>query len=128
MTFFFFIINAHIEIYFNIGIASLNVVHYKTLNTRLDILLLVINPLKPTWGPKCTFRSHLRQATQLTILLKNDPLLCQYVQDQLEAWFTRFDFRLPLSITTLLVLRMYSKSFVVRERFMMTNGGQRRYH
>jgi hypothetical protein len=37
MTFSFFIINAHIEIYFNIRIAFLDVVHYKTLNTRLDI-------------------------------------------------------------------------------------------
>jgi hypothetical protein len=55
MTFSFFIINAHIEFYFSIRIASLNVVHYKTLNTRLDIELLVINPPKPTWGPRCTF-------------------------------------------------------------------------
>jgi hypothetical protein len=37
MVFTFFIINAHIEIYFNVRIAFLNVVHYKTLNTRLDI-------------------------------------------------------------------------------------------
>jgi hypothetical protein len=37
MIFSFFIINAHIEIYFNVCIASLDVVHYKTLNTRLDI-------------------------------------------------------------------------------------------
>jgi hypothetical protein len=37
MTFPFFIINAHIEIYFNIRIAFLDVVHYKMLNTRLDI-------------------------------------------------------------------------------------------
>jgi hypothetical protein len=37
MTFFFFIINARIEIYFIICIIFLGVVHYKTLNTRLDI-------------------------------------------------------------------------------------------
>jgi hypothetical protein len=37
MTFSFFIINAHIEIYFNVCIASLDVVHYNTLNIRLDI-------------------------------------------------------------------------------------------
>jgi hypothetical protein len=37
MTFSFFIINAHIEIYFNVRTAFLDVVHYKTLNTRLDI-------------------------------------------------------------------------------------------
>jgi hypothetical protein len=37
MTFSFFIINAHIEIYFIIRIAFLDVVHYKTLNIRLDI-------------------------------------------------------------------------------------------
>jgi hypothetical protein len=37
MTFSFFIINAHIEIYFNIRIAFMDVVHYETLNTRLDI-------------------------------------------------------------------------------------------
>jgi hypothetical protein len=36
MTFPFFII-AHIEIYFVIRIAFLNVVHYKTINIRLDI-------------------------------------------------------------------------------------------
>jgi hypothetical protein len=51
----FFIINAYIEIYFNIHIAFLDVVHYKTLNTRLDIYLLVINPPKLTRGPRCTF-------------------------------------------------------------------------
>jgi hypothetical protein len=37
MTFSFFIINAHIEIYFNVRIAFLDDVHYKTLNTKLDI-------------------------------------------------------------------------------------------
>jgi hypothetical protein len=37
MTFSFFILNVYIEIYFNIRIAFLDVVHYKTLNTRLDI-------------------------------------------------------------------------------------------
>jgi hypothetical protein len=37
MTFFFFIINAYIEIYFNVRITFLDVVHYKTLNTELDI-------------------------------------------------------------------------------------------
>jgi hypothetical protein len=37
MTFSFFIINVHIEIYFNIRIASLDVVHYETLNIKLDI-------------------------------------------------------------------------------------------
>jgi hypothetical protein len=31
-----FIINVHIEIYFIIRIIFLDVVHYKTLNTRLD--------------------------------------------------------------------------------------------
>jgi hypothetical protein len=56
MTFSFFIINAHIEIYFNVCIAFLDVVHYKTLNTRLDIYLLVINPPIPTREPRCTFR------------------------------------------------------------------------
>jgi hypothetical protein len=37
MTFYFFIINAHIEIYFNVCIAFLDVVHYKIINRRLDI-------------------------------------------------------------------------------------------
>jgi hypothetical protein len=37
MTFSFFIINVHIEIYFIARIAFLDVAHYKTLNTRLDI-------------------------------------------------------------------------------------------
>jgi hypothetical protein len=37
MIFFFFIINAHIEIYFIVRITFLDVVHCKTLNTRLDI-------------------------------------------------------------------------------------------
>jgi hypothetical protein len=37
VTFSFFIINAHIEIYFNVRIAFFDVVHYKTLNTRLYI-------------------------------------------------------------------------------------------
>jgi hypothetical protein len=37
MTFSFFIIDAHIEIYFNVHIAFLDDVHYKILNTRLDI-------------------------------------------------------------------------------------------
>jgi hypothetical protein len=37
MTFPFFIFNAHIEIYFIVRIAFLDVVHYKTLNTMLDI-------------------------------------------------------------------------------------------
>jgi hypothetical protein len=37
MTYPFFFIVAHIEIYFIFRIAFLNVVHYKTLNTRLDI-------------------------------------------------------------------------------------------
>jgi hypothetical protein len=55
VTFSFVIINAHIEIYFIVCIAFLDVVHYKTLNTRLDILLLVINPPKSTQGPRCTF-------------------------------------------------------------------------
>jgi hypothetical protein len=36
MTFSFFIINAHIEIYFIARIAFFDVVQYKTLNTRLD--------------------------------------------------------------------------------------------
>jgi hypothetical protein len=52
----FFVIKAHIEIYFNVRIAFLDDVHYKTLNTRLAIYLLVINPPKPTRGPRCTFR------------------------------------------------------------------------
>jgi hypothetical protein len=33
----FFIINVHIEIYFIVRIAFLDIVHNKTLNTRLDI-------------------------------------------------------------------------------------------
>jgi hypothetical protein len=37
MTFSFFIINAHIEIYFIIRIVFLDGVHYKTLNTMLDV-------------------------------------------------------------------------------------------
>jgi hypothetical protein len=37
MTFAFFFIVANIEFYFIICIAFLNVVHYKTLNTRLDL-------------------------------------------------------------------------------------------
>jgi hypothetical protein len=37
MTFTFFFIIAHIEIYFIVLIAFLNVIHYKTLNTRLDL-------------------------------------------------------------------------------------------
>jgi hypothetical protein len=37
MTFPFFIINAHMELYLNVRIAFLDIVHYKTLNTRLDI-------------------------------------------------------------------------------------------
>jgi hypothetical protein len=37
MTFPFFFIVAHIEFYFIVRIAFLNVVHYKTLNTRLDL-------------------------------------------------------------------------------------------
>jgi hypothetical protein len=37
MTFSFFIINAHIEIYFTVRVAFLDVIYYKTLNTRLDI-------------------------------------------------------------------------------------------
>jgi hypothetical protein len=37
MTFSFFIVNAHIEIYFIIRIVFLNVVHYETFNIRLDI-------------------------------------------------------------------------------------------
>jgi hypothetical protein len=37
MIFTFFIINVYIEIYFNVCIAFLDVVHYKTLNTMLDI-------------------------------------------------------------------------------------------
>jgi hypothetical protein len=32
-------------------------VHYKTLNTRLVLSLLIINPPKPTLGPRCTFTS-----------------------------------------------------------------------
>jgi hypothetical protein len=55
MTFLFFFIIAHIEIYFIVRIAFLNVVHYKTLNTRLHLQFLVINPPKPTQGPRCTF-------------------------------------------------------------------------
>jgi hypothetical protein len=35
--FFFFFIITHIEIYFIIHIVFLNVVHYKTLNTMLDL-------------------------------------------------------------------------------------------
>jgi hypothetical protein len=41
MTFPFFLIAAHIEFYFIVRIALLNVVHYKTLNTRLDLGSLV---------------------------------------------------------------------------------------
>jgi hypothetical protein len=37
MTFPFFFIIAHIEIYFIVRTAFLNVVHYKTLNIRLDL-------------------------------------------------------------------------------------------
>jgi hypothetical protein len=37
MTFPFFFIVAHIEFYFIICIAFLNVVYYKTLNIRLDL-------------------------------------------------------------------------------------------
>jgi hypothetical protein len=37
MTFPFFIINAHMKLYLNICIALLDIVHYKILNTRLDI-------------------------------------------------------------------------------------------
>jgi hypothetical protein len=37
MTFPFFFIIAHIEIYVIVRIAFLNVVHYKSLNTRLDL-------------------------------------------------------------------------------------------
>jgi hypothetical protein len=37
MTFLFFIINAHMELYLNVCIAFLDIVHYKTLNIRLDI-------------------------------------------------------------------------------------------
>jgi hypothetical protein len=37
MTFSFFIVKAHIEISFNVRIAFLDDVLYKTLNTRLDI-------------------------------------------------------------------------------------------
>jgi hypothetical protein len=37
MAFFFFIINAHIEIYYIVRIAFLDVITYKTLNTMLDI-------------------------------------------------------------------------------------------
>jgi hypothetical protein len=37
MTFCFFIINAHVEIYFNVRITFLDVVQYKTLNISLDI-------------------------------------------------------------------------------------------
>jgi hypothetical protein len=37
MIFSFFIINAYIEIYFNVCIVFLDIVYYKTLNTRLDI-------------------------------------------------------------------------------------------
>jgi hypothetical protein len=36
-TFPFFFIIAHIEIYFIVRIDFLNGVHYKTLNTRLDL-------------------------------------------------------------------------------------------
>jgi hypothetical protein len=63
---------------------------------------------------------------QSLILLNNNPLLCQYISDPLEAWFTRFDFTLPLSITALLVLQMYNKSFIVQERLMMIDGRQRK--
>jgi hypothetical protein len=85
MTFSIFIINAHIEIYFIVRIAFLNVVHYKTLNTTINIQLLVINPPKPTWGPRCTFTllpvalargsllvtliSYTRQKTRITNVL-----------------------------------------------------------
>jgi hypothetical protein len=48
MTFPFFFIIAHIEINFIICIAFLNAIYYKTLNIRLDLYLLVINPPKPT--------------------------------------------------------------------------------
>jgi hypothetical protein len=37
MTFLFFFIIANIQIYFIIHIAFLNVVHYETLNIRLDL-------------------------------------------------------------------------------------------
>jgi hypothetical protein len=37
MIFLFFIINAHIKIYFNVYITTLKVVYYKTINTMLDI-------------------------------------------------------------------------------------------
>jgi hypothetical protein len=37
MTFLFFFIIAHIEIYFIVHNDFLNVVHYKTLNTWLDL-------------------------------------------------------------------------------------------
>jgi hypothetical protein len=37
MTFPFFIINAHMKLYLNVCIAFLNIAHYKTLNTGLDI-------------------------------------------------------------------------------------------
>jgi hypothetical protein len=37
MGFFIFIINVHIEIYFIVRIAFLDAVHYKILNTMLDI-------------------------------------------------------------------------------------------
>jgi hypothetical protein len=55
MTFPFFFIVAHI--YFNslLLLPFFNVILYKTLNTRLDLYLLVINPPKPTQGHRCTF-------------------------------------------------------------------------
>jgi hypothetical protein len=71
MIFFFFIINAHIEIYFNVRIVFLDVVYYKSLNTRLDIKLLVINPPKPTRGPRCTFIQNIA-CEIITSWLRND--------------------------------------------------------
>jgi hypothetical protein len=37
MGFSIFIINVHIEVYFIVRIAFLDVIHYKTLNTMFDI-------------------------------------------------------------------------------------------
>jgi hypothetical protein len=40
MTFAFFIIDGHIEIYFNVRIAFLDIVHYKTLQHKVRYLIV----------------------------------------------------------------------------------------
>jgi hypothetical protein len=55
MTFPFFFIIAHIDIYFIVHIAFLNVVHYKNTQHNVRSLIVGQQSSKTHMGPRCTF-------------------------------------------------------------------------